>query len=208
MKNDSGKSPKGRPKQDAAAIQKKKLQIIDAAKHLFNEEGYESVSMRKIAAQAGMGAMTLYQYFPKKIDILHHIWGEFFLEIFQRIAHETHKQRSANKKLKTALTVYLNYWFEYPDRFRMVFLNEDRSDTKDEFFIEKDDNVLASYNQMFDQVVMEVFPENTYAKNQVIAQSLICMVHGIALNLITISEFSWREHSKLLDAYISTLLNE
>ncbi|MFQ3172143.1 MAG: AcrR family transcriptional regulator [Oleispira sp.] len=38
--------------------------------------------MRRIAADVGMGVMTLYKYFANKNAILHPIWDEFIVELF------------------------------------------------------------------------------------------------------------------------------
>jgi AcrR family transcriptional regulator len=40
--------------------------ILDAAKALFSQQGYESVKMADIAAEAGMAKGTLYNYFDSK----------------------------------------------------------------------------------------------------------------------------------------------
>ena len=44
--------------------------ICDCAKRLFEREGYEQVSMRQIAAEAGIAVGNLTYYFSKKEDLL------------------------------------------------------------------------------------------------------------------------------------------
>jgi AcrR family transcriptional regulator len=44
--------------------------IVDAAERLVAEEGFEGLSMRKLAKACGVGAMTLYGYVPTKDDLL------------------------------------------------------------------------------------------------------------------------------------------
>lgn len=44
--------------------------IIDAAETLVAAEGFEGLSMRKLARACGVGAMTLYGYVPTKDDLL------------------------------------------------------------------------------------------------------------------------------------------
>lgn len=43
--------------------------ILDAAAHLFTEQGYESTSMEAIAARAGTSIGSVYQFFEKKQDL-------------------------------------------------------------------------------------------------------------------------------------------
>ena len=47
-----------------------KPKISEIALHLFAERGYAAVSMRQIAAKAGLQAGALYNYFPDKQTIL------------------------------------------------------------------------------------------------------------------------------------------
>lgn len=44
--------------------------IVDAAERLVAEEGFDGLSMRKLARACGVGAMTLYGYVPTKDDLL------------------------------------------------------------------------------------------------------------------------------------------
>jgi AcrR family transcriptional regulator len=44
--------------------------IVDAAEQLVAAEGFEGLSMRKLARACGVGAMTLYGYVPTKDDLL------------------------------------------------------------------------------------------------------------------------------------------
>ena len=74
----------GRPKQSDAERQKKIKRIVDSAEHLFSSEGYQAVSMRRLAQQAGMGTMTLYKYFTNKHAILQQLWQVFFAEVLNQ----------------------------------------------------------------------------------------------------------------------------
>ena len=48
----------------------RKEAICDAAAQLFNQKGYDQVSMREIAKHAGTTIGNLTYYFPKKEDIV------------------------------------------------------------------------------------------------------------------------------------------
>ena len=51
------------------AVDERRRQIIDAGAALFVEHSYEEISMRQIAAAAGVSKPLLYHYFPSKIDL-------------------------------------------------------------------------------------------------------------------------------------------
>lgn len=61
--------PKGTPLTEEE-FNRRRREILDAAMHLIVEKGFIETSMREIAAAAGVGKSTLYDYFPAKDDIL------------------------------------------------------------------------------------------------------------------------------------------
>jgi AcrR family transcriptional regulator len=52
----------------AQAVTRRRL--LEAARELASEGGYEAVNMRKVAARAGLSAPTAYQYFASKDHLL------------------------------------------------------------------------------------------------------------------------------------------
>lgn len=49
--------------------------IRQAAAALFVEQGFAATTMRDVAARAGAGERTLYDAFPSKADLFHHVAG-------------------------------------------------------------------------------------------------------------------------------------
>jgi AcrR family transcriptional regulator len=50
-------------------VDERRRQIIDAGSALFADHSYEEISMRLIAAAAGVSKPLLYHYFPSKMDL-------------------------------------------------------------------------------------------------------------------------------------------
>jgi len=64
------KTSKTTPTKDAARPDNRRTMILDEAARLFSTRGYESTSMRDIAAAVGMLPGSIYYHFPSKDDIL------------------------------------------------------------------------------------------------------------------------------------------
>ncbi|MCC1495235.1 TetR/AcrR family transcriptional regulator [Alcanivorax sp. 1008] len=195
----------GRPKQTDDERQVKVDKIIQAAQSLFVAEGYTSVSMRKIAAKADMGTMTLYKYFPNKNAILHHIWAQFFDELFSLIRADVGNEKDAKGQLRKMCITYLNYWVEHKDRFHIVFLNEDRASSSDEFFINHT-NVVGEMLVVIAPIMQDLVGHVGDSSVMVFLESLMCFVHGIALNVITIGEYPWNNYEKYIDIFLDATL--
>ena len=201
----SDKARMGRPKQPDVERQKKIDNIIRIAQSLFANDGYQAVSMRKIAEMAGMGTMTLYKYFPNKNAILHHIWADFFDELFEKVRADISKKNDAKSKLRQMCITYLEYWIEHKDRFRIVFLNEDRASSSDEFFINHA-NIKEEILLVVGPLVQDLLKSVDGASMMIFLESLMCFVNGIALNVITISEYPWSDHEKYIDVFLDSTL--
>jgi TetR/AcrR family transcriptional regulator, tetracycline repressor protein len=55
--------------------------IIVEAKALLNEEGLDSLSLRKLAARLGVSALSLYWHFADKSALLSTLLEEMFYEV-------------------------------------------------------------------------------------------------------------------------------
>lgn len=197
--NDPLKSsrPRGRPRRTEQAESQMRMRILEAASTLFREHGYEGVSMRRIAADANCGAMTIYEYFPSKIDVLRHLWSGFFDEVFREVERAA-SARKGLRAVENAAKAYLDYWFKHPDRFRMVFLNEDRSERGEPLFVEIAE-VVGRMQPIVEAIVQgQARGEIVEGDPALLLQTLLCLVNGIALNLITIGEMKWKPRAALL----------
>jgi AcrR family transcriptional regulator len=56
----------------------RKASILDAALHVFGEEGYHSASISKISKQAGVSKGLMYNYFDSKEDLLKELLDSVF----------------------------------------------------------------------------------------------------------------------------------
>ena len=51
-------------------------QAVRASLRMFEDGGYEALSMRKLASEVGVPPMSLYRYFPTKAHLIRHIWAD------------------------------------------------------------------------------------------------------------------------------------
>ena len=65
--------------------QRTREQIVDAAMALFDERGFEHVTIADIAAAADIAPRTFFGYFPSKEDVVFHDFETFFGRLKERI---------------------------------------------------------------------------------------------------------------------------
>jgi AcrR family transcriptional regulator len=95
--------------------------ILDSAKKLFLEMGYEKTSIRGIADDIEYSPATIYLYFKDKNELLYVLHQEAFVEFgktFEKVGH----LETAFEKLIQLGYEYLNFAFSNPEMYELMFL--------------------------------------------------------------------------------------
>lgn len=181
--------------------------VARAARRLFAAEGFEAVSMRRIADEAGCGAMTLYGYFRSKNEILRHIWEDFFVELFAAI--ENAGARGAPRaRLRRACAAYVDWWCAHPERYRMVFLNQDRRAPDERYYVDAS-GVVGRFERFRELIAAMQSDGSARAGDpQLLAEALICALIGLTHALVTIPEYAWQPRRRLLATCLAIVERE
>ncbi len=196
--------------QERRAREKQELrqEILDAARELFVREGYENVSMRKIAEKIEYSPTTIYLYFQDKADLLDSVCEETLQKLESRLAALVTAVPDALERLKTGLRTYIQFGLEHPNDYRVAFLLEYRPPTGEP---ERCLRCHTMGQQAFDHtrnVVTECIRAGTFGPLDVEAtsQTLWAAAHGLTSLLILHPNFPWVEHETLIERLIATLV--
>lgn len=206
MTDSQNQNPRGRPRRSRAQIENSRQQILDAARALFAAEGYDGVSMRKIATQAGCSPAALYTVFPSKRVMLRVIWEEVF-DALGSTLEAIAKRSCADTRLQALCEGVVDFWLGRPDDYRAIFLIEDRlQNVQDRYFVEE--SPALSRLQVVRAAIVEAQAQGAIkmAPAGDILNVLLCGTQGIAHNLITIPEYPWGDAQALKSATLGALL--
>jgi len=111
--------------QERRAREKEELrqEIMEAARELFVKEGFDNVSMRKIAEKIEYSPTTIYLYFQDKADLLDCIVEETLISLRARL-DSLRYGHDAVVDLKVGLRAYIEYWTIHPNDFRVAFMTD------------------------------------------------------------------------------------
>src|SRR5437867_1392561 len=115
---------KERQERDREAVRRA---ILDAARDLFVSEGYNNVSMRKIAERIEYSPASIYSYFPSKDDIFFELAEEGF-RLLSDPARAGRADLAAVAPLdRVRATFWRLYEFsrDYPQYFALMFVDRD-----------------------------------------------------------------------------------
>ena len=98
-----------------------KQSILDAAKKVFLEEGYDATSIRKIAAEIEFSPTTIYLYYKDKNEIAHALHEEGFKILSERFAVLAHVEHPF-ERLKAMGRIYMQFALENNDYYEIMFI--------------------------------------------------------------------------------------
>lgn len=96
-----------------------------AARRIMDEHGAEKVTIRGIAKEVGMSAMSLYTYFENKADIIAYLQSQAVEELGADLAAAKAAGKSAEKIVAALGEAYVAFAEEKADEFRLAFRAED-----------------------------------------------------------------------------------
>ncbi|KAB8139355.1 TetR/AcrR family transcriptional regulator [Gracilibacillus oryzae] len=110
------------------AVEKELTQqmIIDVAHELFVEEGYQNVSMRKIAKSLGYSHGAIYYHFTSKADLFTAMVDQDFAMINKEIDKLDQLELSNKEKLRELLLGYIQFGVTYKNHYEVMFLIRDK----------------------------------------------------------------------------------
>ncbi|GIN84553.1 hypothetical protein J6TS2_09390 [Heyndrickxia sporothermodurans] len=100
-----------------------KRMILSAAKELFSNQGFDSVTMRQIAKKAGCSHTTIYIYFKDKEALLHQLSMPRLLELYQQLVQISEKTTlSSIERLKKISSEFIRFSLLNQNMY-FVFIN-------------------------------------------------------------------------------------
>ncbi|MCX9009496.1 MAG: TetR/AcrR family transcriptional regulator [Candidatus Methanoperedens sp.] len=162
--------------------QKMRKLILKTAMKLFLEEGFENITIRRIAEKIEYSPATIYLYFKDKDEILYTLHNEGFEELYRRQL-STLSIKDPLQRLREQGEVYISFALENPEYYDLMFIM--RGPAKKIIEKKERDIGMRSYEFLKENVeeCMEagLLPE---ANVDVAAFSLWSHVHGIASLII------------------------
>ncbi len=97
-------------------------EILQAAKELFLEEGYDATTIRRIADRVGVSAPALYLYFHDKEAMMLALCDQTFGRLIERITDIEKTVSDPLQRIRLFGDAYARFGLENPDEYRLVFI--------------------------------------------------------------------------------------
>lgn len=183
-------------------------EILDAARELFVKEGYENVSMRRIAEKIEYSPTTIYLYFDDKVALLYAICEETFARLAKRMETIAKDADDPVRALKKGCRAYVDFGLKYPNHYKVTFINHPEHPGEDKRHMKEQSMGMRAYGNLRAAVEACIKAKRFHETNvDAVTQMIWAGGHGITSLLITMPKFPWVKKSELIDLMIDTLVD-
>jgi AcrR family transcriptional regulator len=181
-------------------------EILDAARELFINDGYEKFSMRKLAQKIDYSPTTLYLYFKNKDDLLFAICEEFFANFFAELNHIRSVSQDPIETLHQAFLYLIEFGLNNPNQYKVIFFTKSIYGTMGEL-IEKESMARNTY-LVFKEMVRDCIKAGRLREldEDVIAPALATASHGLVTMILYCPDFLNKRSAVIARSLVDALL--
>lgn len=192
--------------------------ILDAARELFTRQGYEAVSLRRIANAIEYSPTAIYVYFKDKAELMKELCAMDF-EAFTASVGEFANVKDPVDRIRLSGEFYVRFATEHPDQFRLMFMTKPAPEVVATDEQEMDEQGRGDPNRdgyaFLIKCVEEAIAQNRIRDDlkrdpDLIAQMLWASIHGVASLQLARPEnepwFHWKGAQVLAQAMSQAVL--
>ncbi|HLH39300.1 MAG TPA: TetR/AcrR family transcriptional regulator [Bryobacteraceae bacterium] len=182
-------------------------EILEAARDLFVREGFENVSMRKIAEKIEYSPTTIYLYFQDKADLLDCLCEETLARLIRRQTELDQTIADPVERLRAGLRAYIEFGRKHSNSYQVSFMMPQPFDDP-----ERCPRAHAAGEKAFDHLRGVLRECQRQGRIQVSdleasARALWATIHGITSLLIAKPRFPWIDPDRVIDTVIAQALD-
>lgn len=196
-------------KNERAADDKKNLKrqriktyFLEAAKEIIIKEGYEKVSVRKVADMAGYSYATIYNYFRDLNELLWEVKEAMIEDIFEALRKEAGLKTYDIGGMKAGFRAYIEYYFKNPNIFKFFYFYPHTRPREKAPAEKGEPDFAAMWRKTFKELILE--GKLRMEELEIAAKTIIYAMHGLIMLCLSnngdlTEENVYKEMDRLVD---------
>lgn len=185
-----------------------RAEILDAARQIFVTEGYDGVSMRRVAEKIEYSPTTIYLYFKDKSDLMYEICQETFAKLRKSLEAIQQEGGDPLTQLRRGLRAYVDFGLKHPQHYIATFIMpHERPDAQSLARQQSPESEgMKAFGFLRAAVQAAVDTRQIQGDVDTISRGLWATIHGITSLLIVQADFPWGEQNVFIDFTIDSML--
>jgi AcrR family transcriptional regulator len=176
--------------------------ILDAARELFVTEGYEGVSMRRVAERIEYSPTAIYVHFADKNELFRELCHQDYARLAQVFQSSVISQEPL-ERLKQIGAIYIDFGLKYPNHYKFMFMTPHPAHEPDEIDREMMGNPEMDAYAFLKWAVQQALEAGCFRQEisdaELISQTLWASVHGVISLQIAKGDDKWVEWRPVLE---------
>ncbi len=185
-------------------------EMLDTARNMFVNEGYDAVTIRKIASEIGCSPGTIYLHFAGKAEIFETLCEETFSKLSQRLSAIANDNDDPLECLRRGGRAYIAFGLEHTSHYLLTFLMAKKTALMDAVGQDRPGIAEAGIRcfENLRRMVARCVDEGRLRVTSVdeVSQVLWMSLHGLVSLLITHGKFPFLEQSRLIERQLDILI--
>jgi AcrR family transcriptional regulator len=179
--------------------------LTEAAREVLAEEGYEGLTIRRLAERAEYSLGTVYGYFADKDDLLYALVRDDFIRLTERLRACRDADTGA-AAVRSILLSYVRMGLERPQSYEIMFMLRPRLARRNASDESGEDDEGA-YG-IFRGCIVDAIERGEFRREDpdVLAQMLWAAAHGLVSLRLTLAEFPWKDAERLAETLVEAEL--
>jgi AcrR family transcriptional regulator len=198
----------GVPERKARQKETLRQAILDAARDILLNEGYQAFSMRRIASRIEYTPTTIYLHFKDKTDLLFHLCEEVYERVEEILESAVLELHEPMVRLRATMVAYVEFGLSDPDRYRIAFMTNISPNVDTAGFLKPGSPGMHVY-ELVRRRLRDVLDEVSHypADEETITQALWASAHGLISLLISHPGFPWVERKRLIETSVDLMMH-
>jgi AcrR family transcriptional regulator len=184
--------------------------ILRAASEIITKEGFEALSMRKLADRIGYSAGSIYLYFRNRDEIAKELSREGYSLLLEMMLKEKASKKAPPDELRALIRGYVRFGTEHPETYRLILMGDPVY--LEAVFAEKieDDPATQAYNLLVDaaQRLLAIKEDLSKITPVQLAESLWAAAHGLVSLKLTCPLFPTSTPEELFSVLTTMLFGK
>jgi AcrR family transcriptional regulator len=184
-------------------------EIIDAARDILASEGFEQLSMRKVAERIEYSPTAIYLHFEDKRDLVFQVCEETFGRLVAELETLEAEFKEPIARLREGMRRYVAFGLRHPQHYLATFVAVPQEQLPEDIarYNNPASNGMQALGILRACVVACVDARKFRPVDpDVTARALWAALHGVTALLIQMPNFAWGDQTAVVDSVIDTAI--
>jgi AcrR family transcriptional regulator len=185
-------------------------QILDAARELLVRDGYEALSMRKVAERIDYSPTAIYLHFKDKQELVFSLCEETFERLVKELETLEREYPDPLVRLRKGMERYIHFGLKYPNHYIPTFVLPPPAlaDKRADSMHDPESSGMRALATLRNTIAAGIKAKKLRKVDpDVAARAAWAAIHGVTSLLIVFQTFPWGDRDAVIRSVIDALID-